>query len=189
MFNKRDNSPAESGNNASQTSPRTGSELQPQRRIPEAGGGAVIGASIEIDGTLKGNEDLLIQGSVKGTVELKNNSVTIGETSQVTADIFAQTIAVEGQLEGKLFASERVMIRRTARIKGTIMAPRVMLEDGARFNGSIDMDPQSDALKAAFSPSAQSTSKGADQPAAASSPTIAKREPEPSGEATAKRLP
>lgn len=150
MFNKRESSPAEAERSAADTPTRSTQEQS--SASAHKGPGAIIGASIHVDGTLKGNEDLLIQGNVKGTVELKNNSVTIGGSGQVNADIYAHTIVVEGQLEGKLIASERVMIRKTAQIKGTIVAPRVTLEDGARFNGSIDMDPETEALKAAFSP-------------------------------------
>lgn len=164
MFNKRESGPEE----VETPRPDTQSRGTVERTVPPApkGDGAVIGASIHIDGTLKGNEDLLIQGTVKGTVELRNNSVTIGESGQVTADIFAHTISVEGQLEGKLVAAELVTIRKTARIKGTIISPRVTLEDGAHFNGSIDMDPETKALK---TPPAASSDKpsgsGAQTPA------------------------
>ena len=113
--------------------------------------GAVIGPSIQIDGTLKGDEDLLIQGKVDGTVELKKNTVTVGESGEVKADIFAHTVIVEGQVEGKIVGSEQVVMRKTAKIRGTLIAPRVTLEDGARFNGTIDMDPEAEAIKSAFS--------------------------------------
>ena len=117
----------------------------------QAARGAVIGPSIQIDGTLKGDEDLLIQGKVDGTIELKKNSVTIGESGTVKADIFAHTVVVEGEVDGKIVGSERVVMRKTAKIRGTLIAPRVMLEDGAQFNGTIDMDPEADAIKSAFS--------------------------------------
>lgn len=177
MFNKRENSPVEAEKSAPETPVRSGAERQSAPAPAPRGSGAVIGSSIHVDGTLKGDEDLLIQGKVKGTVELKNNSVTIGESGQVNADIFAQTIAVEGRLEGKLVASERVVIRKTAQIKGTIVAPRVTLEDGARFNGSIDMDPETEALKAAFSSSSKSSSHRTDKPADASSSRPADKKP------------
>ncbi len=125
------------------------------RRKPEAlasgsGGTAIIGASIQVDGTLKGDEDLLIEGRVKGNVELKKNSVTIGPQGQVNADIYAHTIYVDGSMEGNLIAAERIVVRKSARIQGSMTAPRVSLEDGARFNGSIDMDPETETLKKAF---------------------------------------
>lgn len=174
MFNKREAQAAEDSA-ASDISPRTAKDSSPASGRAARGSGAVIGASIHIDGSLKGDEDLLIQGRVKGMVELKNNSVTIGESGQVNADIFAHTIVVEGQLEGKLVASERVVIRQTARIKGTIVAPRVKLEDGAQFNGSIDMDPETEALKSAFAAGSTTSSPAVTAPGntasgAASSP-------------------
>lgn len=164
MFNKRDNSSTEADSRQSEISARSAAERSSSSKPGSSGGGAVIGASIHVDGSLKGDEDLIIQGKVKGTVELKNNSVTIGESGHVTADIYAHTIAVEGRLEGKLVAAERVVIRKTAQIKGIIVAPRVTLEDGARFNGSIDMDPETEALKSAFSASAKSASGRSDKP-------------------------
>lgn len=158
MFNKRETSSAEADRTTADAQVRPGSDRSFVSASSAKGGGAVIGPSIHIEGALKGDEDVLIEGKVKGTIELKKNSVTIGESGQVNADIYAHTIAVEGRLEGKLIASERVMIRKTAQIKGTIVAPRVTLEDGARFNGSIDMDPETEALKSAFSSPAPTTS-------------------------------
>lgn len=132
--------------------------------------GAVIGPSIQIDGTLKGDEDLLIQGKVEGTIELKKNSVTVGESGEVKADIFAHTIVVEGQVEGKIVGSERVVMRKSAQIRGTLIAPRVMLEDGARFNGTIDMDPEADAIKSAFAGQSAKPSPPQPQPATPNAP-------------------
>jgi len=152
VFNKRETSGGDADTHgADSAASRSGSERSTAGSPAVRGSGAMIGPSIHIDGSLQGDEDLTIQGKVKGKVELKNNSVTIGESGHVTADIYAQTISVEGRHEGKLIASERVVIRKTARIKGVVIAPRVMLEDGAQFNGSIDMDPETEALKSAFS--------------------------------------
>ncbi len=133
-----------------------------QRAAGAAATSAVIGASIEIDGNLRGEEDLIIEGKVNGTVELKNNSVTIGTQGKVTADIHAHTIFVEGRMEGSLVAAERIVIRKSADIKGAITSPRVSLEDGARFNGSIDMDPETEALKKAFGGQTRQTPKPVD---------------------------
>lgn len=145
MFNKRDNpNPQEESSHPAPSEPA-------RRSAPSSGGQALIGASIHIDGTLRGEEDLLIEGKVKGTVELKKNSVTIGAKGEVNADVYAHTIVVEGRMEGQLIAAERVVIRKSAQIRGSVAAPRVSLEDGARFNGTIDMDPESEVLKKAFS--------------------------------------
>jgi cytoskeletal protein CcmA (bactofilin family) len=103
---------------------------------------AVIGPSIHIDGDVRGEEDLLIEGEVNGTVQLKNNSLTIGPQGKVRADVYAHTIYVDGFLEGDLYGSERVHIRKSAQVRGNVTSPRVSLEDGAKFRGSIEMDPQ-----------------------------------------------
>ena len=125
-----------------------------------AGQGAVIGRSIQIDGDVKGGEDLLIEGDVSGTVELKNSNLTVGKEGKVRADIYARSITVEGTTEGDLFASERIAIRSNANVRGNLLAPRISLEDGARVKGSIEMDPQ--AVEKAIG-----VPKGQSKPAAA----------------------
>ncbi|MCS3903619.1 cytoskeletal protein CcmA (bactofilin family) [Methylohalomonas lacus] len=111
---------------------------------------AVIGPSIHINGDLRGEEDLIIEGEVKGTVNLKHNALTIGSQGKVTADVYANSINVDGFMEGDLYGAERISIRKTAEVRGNIISPRVSLEDGARFKGSIEMDPESEALQKAF---------------------------------------
>lgn len=102
--------------------------------------GAVIGRSIKINGDVKGDEDLLIEGDVSGTVELRNHALTVGKEGKVSADIYARSITVDGATDGDLFASERIAIRATANVTGNLLAPRISLEDGARFKGSVEMD-------------------------------------------------
>jgi cytoskeletal protein CcmA (bactofilin family) len=118
---------------------------RPESSAPRSGTGgghAVIGASIHIDGDVRGEEDLLIEGEVNGTVQLKNNSLTIGPQGKVRADVYAHSVYVDGYLEGDLYGSERVHIRKSAQVRGNVTSPRVSLEDGAKFKGSIEMDPQ-----------------------------------------------
>ena len=112
------------------------------------GEGAVIGRSIRIDGDLQGEEDLRIEGTVNGTVQLKNNALTIGSGGSITANVYAKSVTVEGRMDGDLFASERISIQKNAQVQGNITAPRVTLEDGAKFKGSIEMDPA--AVEKAF---------------------------------------
>jgi cytoskeletal protein CcmA (bactofilin family) len=112
------------------------------------GEGAVIGRSIRIDGDLQGEEDLRIEGTVTGTVQLKNNALTIGSGGNITANVYAKSVTVEGRMDGDLFASERISIQKNAQVQGNITAPRVSLEDGAKFKGSIEMDPA--AVEKAF---------------------------------------
>jgi cytoskeletal protein CcmA (bactofilin family) len=121
----------------------TPARSEPTAARPSAGREhAVIGASIHIDGDLRGEEDLLIEGEVNGTVQLKSNSLTIGPQGKVRADVYAQSIIVDGFMEGDLYGSERVAIRKSAQVRGNVTSPRVSLEDGAKFKGAIEMDPQ-----------------------------------------------
>jgi len=133
---------------------------------------AMIGASIHIDGDLRGEEDLLIEGEVNGTVQLKNNSLTIGPQGKVRADVYAQSIIVDGFMEGDLYGSERVAIRKNAQVRGNVTSPRVSLEEGAKFKGAIEMDPQ--AVQSATARNApKPASTGAPAPRPAPSPQMA----------------
>ena len=126
---------------------------------------AVIGSSIHINGDLRGDEDLRIEGNVSGTVELKNSVLTIGKEGKVKAGVFAKSIAVDGETKGDLYATERVSIHVNARVQGNIFAPRVSIEDGAHFKGSIEMDPA--AVEKALG---KTTASIASKPAAQSKP-------------------
>jgi cytoskeletal protein CcmA (bactofilin family) len=117
-------------------------ESNPPRSTAPSREAAVIGPSIHIDGDVRGEEDLLIEGEVSGTVQLKNNSLTIGPNGKVRADVYAHSIYVDGLCEGDLYGSERVNVRKSATVRGNITSPRVSLEDGAKFKGAIEMDPQ-----------------------------------------------
>src|SRR5690606_36137284 len=120
--------------------------FSPPADAPQSGTGgrdvAVIGRSIRIDGDLRGEEDLLIEGEVKGTVQLKDNRLTIGTQGRVKANVIASSIEVEGLMEGDLVGVERVVVRASANVKGNIVSPRISVEDGARFKGTIDMDAE-----------------------------------------------
>jgi cytoskeletal protein CcmA (bactofilin family) len=125
-----------------ESSPARTESSPPRSSAPSSRDAAVIGPSIHIDGDVRGEEDLLIEGEVSGTVNLKNNSLTIGPNGKVHADVYAHSIYVDGLCEGDLFGSERVNVRKSATVRGNITSPRVSLEDGAKFKGAIEMDPQ-----------------------------------------------
>ena len=105
-------------------------------------GAAAIGASIRIKGDVTGDENLIIQGHVEGTIRVQGHNVTISKTGKVYANIEANQIIVEGELQGDMFGEEKVIIRETGNVHGNIVAPRVTLEDGALFKGSIEMEPR-----------------------------------------------
>jgi cytoskeletal protein CcmA (bactofilin family) len=102
---------------------------------------AVLGASLAIVGEVTGGEDLVVQGRVEGKIDLTQHAVTIGPSGRAIADIFAKAITIEGEVKGNLHAAEQILIRRTGSVHGNLTAPRVMLEDGCKFKGNIDMEP------------------------------------------------
>lgn len=99
-----------------------------------------IGQSISIKGELTGNEDLTIEGRVEGKIILKDHNLTIGSNGRITAEIHAKTVLVLGEVIGNVTADDKVEVAATGALRGDILAPRVVLADGARFKGSIDMD-------------------------------------------------
>jgi cytoskeletal protein CcmA (bactofilin family) len=119
-------------------SPAPAATSEPPRRPSER---ATIGPSIFIKGDLSGEEDLVIEGRVEGKVDLKQNNVTVGKNGRVKADVFGKVVVVEGEVDGNVFAREQAILRQSGAIRGNITAPRVILEDGSRFKGSIDMEP------------------------------------------------
>jgi cytoskeletal protein CcmA (bactofilin family) len=84
----------------------------------------------------------LIQGCVEGTIDVKKNILTVGAQGSVKANVRAKIIAVEGRVGGDLVGEERIVIKQSGDVRGNIVAPRVSLEDGAKFKGSIDMGPK-----------------------------------------------
>lgn len=101
---------------------------------------AVIGSKIKIRGELVGEEDLLVEGQVEGIINLNDNVLTVGENGVLKANASAKTITIEGRVEGDLLGEENIVIKATSQVTGNLVAPRVSLEDGAQFRGSIDMD-------------------------------------------------
>jgi cytoskeletal protein CcmA (bactofilin family) len=101
---------------------------------------AVLGASLSVKGEVAGGEDLLVQGRIEGKIDLADHSVTIGRSGKVAADIFAKSVTVEGDIKGNLFATEQILIRKSGAVHGNLTAPRIVLEDGCKFKGSVDME-------------------------------------------------
>lgn len=99
---------------------------------------SVLGPTLKFKGELTAEEDLLIQGSVEGSIR-HSSSLTIGESGRVMANVSAEYVAVEGNVEGDIHGSQSVTIRETANINGNISSPTVSLLEGATFNGNIDM--------------------------------------------------
>ena len=130
--------------------PPTSSELakegipistQPGRNYePEISrGSATIGKSVVVKGQILSREDLVVDGEVEGTVELQENRLTVGPNGKLTASVKAREIVVLGTVHGNVEASEKIDIRKDAKLVGDIKTMRIVIEDGAYFKGGIDI--------------------------------------------------
>jgi cytoskeletal protein CcmA (bactofilin family) len=128
---------------------------------------AHLGRSVVIKGELSGSEDLYVDGQVEGTIELHGNSLIIGPSGQVRANVNAKAVIVQGKLEGNIHASERAELRKSAVAVGDIITQRVAIEDGAYFKGKVDI--QKDGAKPEPRGPAASASGAAASAAASSS--------------------
>jgi cytoskeletal protein CcmA (bactofilin family) len=121
---------------------------------------AVIGPKITFKGELTGEEDLVIMGTVEGSIDLKGNHLTIANQGVIKANVSARTITVEGKVEGDIVATERISVKSASNVKGNLKAERVTLEDGAKFRGSIDMDVEASSKSAYTSSYNKTTESG-----------------------------
>ncbi|MEM9460243.1 MAG: polymer-forming cytoskeletal protein [Myxococcota bacterium] len=99
----------------------------------------VIGSTIVIDGEITGDEDLVVQGTVKGRVSLREN-ILVEESGVLEANVETSTITINGTVTGDIQASERAELKSNCRVVGDIRAPRILIADGASFKGNVDMD-------------------------------------------------
>src|SRR4030042_1452289 len=104
-----------------------------------SGANTVIGSTIVIDGEISGDEDLVIQGTVKGKISLKE-SLYVESSGVIEADIETANVEVLGQVTGNIAASEKVELKTDCKVVGDIRAPRILIADGAVFKGSVDME-------------------------------------------------
>jgi cytoskeletal protein CcmA (bactofilin family) len=102
----------------------------------------VIGKQITIEGTVRGKEDLLVEGSVKGSIELAGNHLTVGLNGQVEADIQAENVTIRGHVMGNVDALAKVSITKEADFNGEIHAKSISIEDGAYLKAVIELEKE-----------------------------------------------
>ncbi|HET6932936.1 MAG TPA: polymer-forming cytoskeletal protein [Candidatus Acidoferrum sp.] len=118
---------------------------------------ARLGPSLHIKGEITGSEDLLLEGTVEGLVQLDERKLTVGASAKVTADIIAREVVVYGTVKGNLRAKDRIEIKKDGSVNGDLTTARIMIEDGAYFKGSIEIDKSGEkesSSSSAFSRSA-----------------------------------
>jgi cytoskeletal protein CcmA (bactofilin family) len=113
--------------------------MRPLASTP-AGSTARLGASLHVKGEISGNEDLHVDGSVEGLIQLEDRKLTVGASAKVTADVVAREVVVYGSVKGNLRARDRIEIKKDGSVVGDLTTARIMIEDGAYFKGSIEID-------------------------------------------------
>ena len=112
----------------------------PSSRSHSSKDSTIISERIRVEGDIAGQEDLTIQGRVEGIIELKNNHVTLGKTGHMIGDLYGKLLSIEGEVQGNLFAEEKIELLPSAVVHGNMQAPVIGLQKGAKFKGMIDMD-------------------------------------------------
>ncbi len=105
-----------------------------------SGATARLGSSLHFKGEISGNEDLHIDGSVEGLIHLDDRKLVVGATAKVTADVIAREVVVFGNVKGNLQARDRIEIKKDGSVVGDLTTARIMIEDGAYFKGSIEIE-------------------------------------------------
>ena len=103
------------------------------------GGAATVGKAVKVVGQIFSREDLYIDGEVEGTVEALAHKLTIGPNGTVRATVKAREVVALGNIQGNVEATEKIEIRKDAKLTGDIRTARIIIEDGAYFKGSIDI--------------------------------------------------
>jgi len=159
-------SPAEPKKEATHMSSMPGGRFEPEPR----GGMATIGKSVKVVGQIFSKEDLYVDGDLEGSVEALEHKLTIGPNGTVHAGIKAREVLALGTIHGNVEATEKIEIRKDAKLVGDIRTARIIIEDGAYFKGSIDIvkpepgklphKPPQPAPAAAAAPGAATASAG-----------------------------
>jgi cytoskeletal protein CcmA (bactofilin family) len=100
---------------------------------------SLIGEQISIEGTIRGKGDLVIEGTVKGAIEVAGHHLTIGAKGQVESEIHADNVTISGKLKGNVNAKGTVEITRNADFEGEIKASSLSVQDGANLRAGIEL--------------------------------------------------
>jgi cytoskeletal protein CcmA (bactofilin family) len=99
-----------------------------------------VGTRLHVKGEISGNGDLYVDGSVDGPIQLGDGRLTVGPSGMVTADVVAREVVVHGSIKGNLRASDRIEIKKDGSVVGDLLTASILIEDGAKFKGSIEID-------------------------------------------------
>jgi cytoskeletal protein CcmA (bactofilin family) len=121
-----------------------------------------IGPGLKVHGVISGDSDLIIEGETNGKVYLSNARVTVSKTGRVQADIEGLEINIEGSVQGNLKATERIRLGAASNVQGSLLTPKIAIEDGARLRSKVEMTRPGDPKPVEKSPAKILESKPAE---------------------------
>lgn len=107
--------------------------------IPERSGSSKFSSGLKVRGEISGSADLYLDGELNGKITIPDGVVTVGPNGNVHADIEAREVVIEGVVQGNLKARDRVHLGSSSRVQGSVLTPRIGIEDGARLRGKVEM--------------------------------------------------
>jgi cytoskeletal protein CcmA (bactofilin family) len=138
---------------AAQPEPKDLHAIHPPKPAPST---SRLGANLGVKGEISGSEDLQVDGTVEGLVQLDEWKVTVGATGRLTADIIAREVVVFGSVKGNVRAKDKIEIKKDASVIGDLAMAQIVIEDGAHFKGSIEIErsAEKESDKDVFPPAA-----------------------------------
>jgi cytoskeletal protein CcmA (bactofilin family) len=130
--------------------PAPAARPEPRGNTPAAASGTFFGPNVTIEGTITGSEPVTVEGTVRGKINLTAD-LRVGTKGRIEATVHARNVTVEGKLTGDVSADDRVELVASATVDGNIKAPKIIVAEGAKFRGSVDMGshvPKDDAAPA-----------------------------------------
>ncbi|MGD9209489.1 MAG: polymer-forming cytoskeletal protein [Desulfobacteraceae bacterium] len=119
----------------------------------------VIGEHITIEGNIRGEENLLIEGTMKGKVEMPKHNFNVSAKGHFEGEVRALNVNIRGNMTGKIKSFERTIITKDANFHGDIKTKTISLEDGAYFKGNIELDQERSSKSADANKPSDSSAK------------------------------
>jgi len=116
-----------------------------------------IGASLTITGEITSHEDVIIHGTLNGKISMQGGALLVAPTAHVQAEATGSRVTIHGSFSGDVTAAERVELTSTANVSGTVLAPAVILQDGAVFNGMMEVAGRKGRAETRFEPHAKAS--------------------------------
>lgn len=97
-----------------------------------------LSTTVTVTGDISADEDLLVDGTVNGSIRVPGHAIVIGPAADIKGDVVARVVEIRGRVDSTIVASERAILRSGAQVSGRVVSPRLVVEEGAAINGQLD---------------------------------------------------